>query len=226
MKKVLIISGFLILILSGVFYAKQNFYDSKNKFESYENEAGKPANEQEIRDGDLIFQISLSAQCEAIQAATKSKYSHCGIIYKEKENYYVFEAIQPVKLTPLDEWITRGKDGHYVIKRLKNAEKILTPEIIAKMKQVGEQFRGKNYDLTFRWSDDEMYCSELIWKIYQRAAGIEIGKLERLKDFDLTSEIVKKKMKERYGDNIPMNETVISPAAMFDSKLLMTVKTR
>ena len=92
------------------------------------------------------------------------------------------------------------------------------------MKQVGDQFNGKNYDLTFEWSDDKIYCSELIWKIYQRATGIEIGKLEKLSDFDLTNEAVKKKMKERYGDKIPTEEIVISPASIFDSELLTTVK--
>jgi hypothetical protein len=35
---------------------------------------------------------------------------------------------------------------------------------------------------------------------------------------------IKKKMKERYGNKIPMNEIVISPAAIFDSELLQTVK--
>ena len=82
---------------------------------------------------------------------------------------------------------------------------------------------GKNYDLTFEWSDDKIYCSELIWKIYKRATGIEIGKLEKLSKFNLTNEAVKKKIKERYGDKIPMDEIVISPAAIFDSELLETV---
>lgn len=31
-------------------------------------------------------------------------------------------------------------------------------------------------------------------------------------------------MKERYVNKIPLNETVISPAAVFDSELLITVK--
>lgn len=92
------------------------------------------------------------------------------------------------------------------------------------MKQIGDQFNGKNYDLTFEWSDDKIYCSELIWKIYQRATGIEIGKIEKLSDFDLTNTAVKQKMKERYGDKIPMDEIVISPAAIFDSELLTTIK--
>lgn len=91
------------------------------------------------------------------------------------------------------------------------------------MKRVGDSFNGKNYDLTFEWSDDRIYCSELIWKIYQRATGLEIGKPEKRSNFDLTNETVKRKMKERYGDNIPTDETVISPAAIFDSELLTTV---
>ena len=181
-------------------------------------------NDAALQNGDIIFQTSTSSQSKAIQAATNSKYSHCGIIYKEGNEFYVFEAIQPVKRTPLDEWIARGQDGKYVIKRLENADQVLTPGTLAKMKKVGEQFKGKNYDLTFEWSDDKIYCSELIWKIYQRATGIEIGKLEKLSDFDLTNDAVKKKMKERYGNNIPTEEIVISPAAIFDSKLLTTVQ--
>jgi cell wall-associated NlpC family hydrolase len=178
----------------------------------------------QIKNGDLIFQTSLSSQSKAIQLATKSKYSHCGIIYLEGSSFYVFEAIQPVKKTPLDKWIKRGQNGKYVVKRLKNADQILTPATLAKMKRAGDKFNGKDYDLTFEWSDDKIYCSELIWKIYQRATGIEIGKLAKISTFDLSSEPVKQKMKERYGDQIPMNETVISPAAIFDSDLLITVK--
>ncbi|WP_373549756.1 YiiX family permuted papain-like enzyme [Haliscomenobacter sp.] len=177
-----------------------------------------------LKNGDLIFQTSQSSQSQAIQLATKSQYSHCGIIYQEGEKYYVFEAIQPVKNTPLEQWIARGKAGKYVVKRLKNAAQVLTPSALRKMKQVGDGFKGKNYDLTFEWSDDKIYCSELIWKVYQRGTGLEIGKLDKLSNFDLSAEAVKKKMKERYGDRVPLNETVISPAAVFESELLVTVK--
>ncbi|WP_343671966.1 YiiX family permuted papain-like enzyme [Chitinophaga sp.] len=176
-----------------------------------------------IHNGDLIFQTSQSAQSKAIQLATKSSYSHCGIIYQEGDKFYVFEAVQPVKRTPLDKWIARGKGGHYVIKRLKDADKVLTADALKKMKQVGETFTGKNYDLTFEWSDDQIYCSELIWKVYQRATGIEIGKLEKLSDFDLTGDVVKAKLKERYGNHIPKDEVVISPKAIFESELLETI---
>tara|TARA_B110000090_G_C13022072_1_gene308452 strand:+ start:65 stop:517 length:453 start_codon:yes stop_codon:yes gene_type:complete len=147
-----------------------------------------------------------------------------GIIYENDEKYYVYEAVQPVKLTPLQEWINRGENGHYVIKRIKNSEIILTNRVINEMKIYGEKFKGKSYDLYFEWSDDKIYCSELVWKIYKEVANIEIGKLELLSDFDLSNEIVRNKMKERYGENIPMNEKVISPAEMFDSDKLIIIE--
>ncbi|MCU0354783.1 MAG: YiiX family permuted papain-like enzyme, partial [Cytophagales bacterium] len=174
--------------------------------------------------GDLIFHTSLSAQSKAIQAATKSKYSHCGIVYREGNRCYVLEAVQPVKTTPLDQWIARGQNQHYVVKRLKNADQMLTPAVLAKMQQIGRQFVGKDYDLAFGWGDEKIYCSELIWKVYQRAVGIEIGRLQKLQEFDLTGNLVKQKLKERYGNRIPLDETVISPAAVFNSDLLVTVK--
>jgi len=212
------------LTIFGGLYAKRKLFDPKHRLDNEKTEVKQLADNDEIKNGDLIFQTSLSRQSKAIQLATNSKYSHCGIVYSDNGQFYVFEAIQPVKTTPLDKWIARGKDGHYVIKRLKNADVILTAETLQKMKQEGEKFKGKNYDLTFEWSDDKIYCSELIWKIYQRATGIEIGKLQKLSDFNLTNEAVKQKMKERYGDKIPTEEIVISPAAIFDSELFTTVK--
>ena len=224
MKKGIIILGLLGLTIFGGLYVKRKFFDPKLRLDSAKTEVRQLADNDEIKNGDLIFQTSLSGQSKAIQLATNSKYSHCGIVYSDNGQFYVFEAIQPVKTTPLDKWIARGENGHYVIKRLKNVDQVLTAKTLEKMKSEGEKFKGKNYDLTFEWSDDKIYCSELIWKIYQRTTGIEIGKPEKLSDFDLTDEAVKKKMKERYGDKIPMVEIVISPAAIFDSELLITVK--
>lgn len=177
----------------------------------------------EFRNGDIIFHVSKSGQSKAIQLATGSKYSHMGMIYKRGEKFFVYEAVQPVKLTPLDQWINRGDRAHYVVKRIKNAEEILTPKALEKMKQAGEKYAGKDYDLYFEWSDSKIYCSELVWKIYKEALNIEIGKLEKLGDFNLSNKAVKQKLKERYGDDIPKEEFVISPAAMFNSNELVTV---
>ncbi|WP_107038753.1 YiiX family permuted papain-like enzyme [Brumimicrobium mesophilum] len=177
-----------------------------------------------LQNGDIIFQISKSSQSKAIQMATNSKYSHMGIIYEINDEFFVYEAIQPVQITHLNDWIERGENSHYVVKRLINSEEVLTENAIEKMKEYGKQFAGKPYDIHFEWSNRKLYCSELVWKIYKNALGIEIGQLQKLSEFDLSNKVVKDKMKERYGNNIPLNEKVISPAAMFESELLVVVE--
>jgi uncharacterized protein YycO len=177
-----------------------------------------------LKNGDIIFHNSKSTQSRAIEMATHSKYTHCGIIYIKDKDYYVLEAIQPVKTTSLAAFIARGNGGHYVIKCIKNATQILTDSVLNNMQAIGNQFLGKDYDITFEWNDDKIYCSELVWKIYQRGAGVELGKLATLKEFDLNNELVKRIMRKRYGTNINYEEKVISPASVFESKNLEIVK--
>lgn len=172
------------------------------------------------QDGDIVFQTSLSAQSEAIQLATGSPYSHMGIVYFQSGDPHVLEAVQPVKLTPLDEWVARGENGHFVAKRLVEAETLLTPDVLREMQAVGETYAGKDYDLYFEWSDDRIYCSELVWKVFELGAGVEIGALSELGDLDFSHPVVKAKVEERFGANVPLDEPVISPAAMFESPLL------
>ena len=185
--------------------------------------SSSPGTDYQLRNGDIIFHTSRSPQSVAIQKATHSPYSHMGIVYLKDEHAYVFEAVKRVKLTPLDQWIARGEHGEFAVKRLRDADELLDAAALARMKEVGDAFRAKDYDLFFEWSDEQIYCSELVWKIYQRALGIEIGVLQTLRDFDLSDPLVQAKLEERYGDNIPLDMEVISPAAMFDSDLLGTV---
>jgi len=146
-----------------------------------------------------------------------------GIIFVKDGDPYVYEAIKTAQYTPLKQWIERGIGKRYVVKRLRNADTILTPEAVNKLRKAAAMFQGKPYDLTFEWSDSRIYCSELVWKIYDRALGLQIGQLQKLCEFDLSDPIVKTKMNERFGKSIPMEETVISPAEMFSFKDLITV---
>jgi hypothetical protein len=173
--------------------------------------------------GDIVFHTSLSAQSKAVQAATKSPYSHMGIVLFRDGKPFVFEAVQPVKYTPLQKWLDRGKNRHYVIKRLKSP---LSKASVENLYQKSKHYEGKPYDLTFEWSDARIYCSELVWKLYKSASGIELAPLARLGDFDLSHPAVKAKLKERHGNKIPTAEPVIAPVAIFNSPLLETVAER
>ena len=176
-----------------------------------------------MREGDILFQTSESAQAEAIGLATHSQYTHCGVLLKENNEWVVLEAVQPVKKTPLKTWIAHGKNHKYAVRRLKNAENILSSNIILQMHDKAKKYVGKDYDIYFGWSDSQIYCSELVWKIFQTTTALEIGKLQTLRAMDLKSPLVQKQLTARYGNKIPYDEPIISPQAVYESALLETV---
>jgi hypothetical protein len=113
-----------------------------------------------------------------------------------------------------------------VVKRLRDAKTLLTDEGKEKQRDAARNLEGRKYDLTFEWSDERIYCSELVWKLFDRALGIHIGELQHMRDFNLSDPTVRSKLRERFGDKVPLDEPVISPVAMFRSPLLVTVAER
>lgn len=216
MKTKNIIFSLLLILLVGF----SIHYWSPNG--SNANQSTKKRTLKEVKDGDVIFQTSQSSQCEAVRIATNSKYSHCGIIFVKDQKKYVLEAVQPVKITPLEQWIQHGKAHCYVVKRLKDTL-VLNNDKLTAMKLAGKKMLARNYDLTFEWSDDKIYCSELVWKIYKRGAGIELCPLQKLKNFNLKHPQVKKIMNERYGNAIPYNEEVVAPSQIANSSKMETI---
>ena len=178
--------------------------------------------QQTFKDGDVIFQTSQSEQCEAVRIATNSKFSHCGIIFNENGKCYVYEAIQPVKKTLYTDWIKHGLDNKYLVMRLKDSSS-LDKLSLDKMKSYGKKLFNKDYDIYFEWSDENIYCSEYVWKIYKYGANIELCNLEKLKSFNLEDYRVKAILSQRYGTNIPLNEDVVAPSQLANSDKLITI---
>jgi len=172
------------------------------------------------QDGDIIFHTSTSAQSQAVQAATGSRYSHMGLVFVNDGNPVVLEAVQPVKATPLADWIARGVDGRFTVRRLANRDEA---RLAAAAPGMSRTFLGKPYDIHFEWTDDSIYCSELVWKIYDRELGIKLAPLAEFRTFDLTNPIVQTIIQTRWGDNPPLDMQVITPAAILNSPLLEEV---
>ncbi len=213
----------LLLAITGIACIVLMAYQTSSA--SFSSKIAKAAKDtSQFQDGDIIFQSSKSGQSLAIQIATESKYSHVGILFKQDGEWQVLEAVQPVKVTSFEKWITHGDDQHYVVKRLKNSDKLLTPKVLSEMRKLGKSFVGKDYDLYFGWSDDLMYCSELVWKLFDRCAGVSVGELQKFKEFRFDHPEVKKILRQRYGDRLPMEETVISPGAIFNNPGLIEVQ--
>jgi hypothetical protein len=173
-----------------------------------------------LRDGDLVFQESRSSQSAALMAATGSRYTHVGLLERRDGGWWVLEAVSPVKRTPLSDWVARGADGHAVVKR---AQAVDDPAALAAVLAVAAAWLGRPYDLPFLWSDDALYCSELVWKAYERGAGVELTPLRRHGDYQLSSAEVQAKIRERYPGGIPSDEPVVAPSDLFTASGLVLV---
>ena len=175
---------------------------------------------QDFKNGDIIFQTSKSSQSKMIQLITESKLTHCGIIFFRNGKPYVFEAVQPVKKTPLQEWINRGVGKKYIVSRVKDP---LTKSELNTMFNYSVSLLGKDYDSQFQWSDEKMYCSELVYKVMV-AGDRFVGYGKKFSDYNLNNDIVKKAIKKRYnGNSINLNEMVITPVDIYKNSNVKTI---
>jgi len=174
-----------------------------------------------LREGDIVFSGSDAGQGAAIMAATRSPYTHCGILWVRDGKWMVLEAVQPVGIVSLEVFKARAKPGTFKVSRLKNP---LPPSDVQLARIWAEAQVGKDYDFKFLWDDANLYCSELVWKIYKRA-GVELCVPRRFRDYHLEDPKVRLVIEERYGslEKMPRNEEVVAPSDLAESKLLVDV---
>lgn len=177
--------------------------------------------EPSLQEGDVVFTGSERGQGEAIIAATGSKYTHCGIVFLSEGKLMVLEAVQPVGVVSLEEFKSRSKPGSFLARRLKIP---LAPADYQKARSWAEAQIGRNYDGRFLWDDGNLYCSELVWKVYQRG-GVELCAPRRFRDYDLEKPSVKKLIEQRFGGlgKVPLDEKVVAPSDLAVSSMLVDV---
>jgi hypothetical protein len=169
----------------------------------------------DVREGDVIFQTSLSQQSPLIKMGTRSTITHCGVVVMKDGKPYVLETQKTLVLTPLKKFIARGKDGKYWHKRPKLDN--------IKIKYSG--YLGKPYDLAFKFDNGKFYCSELIYDVYLNQLGVELCKPKTIDDYLIFGSHripkIKRAIKKR---GITMDQYAIAPVDVFNSKELKFVK--
>ena len=153
------------------------------------------------KEGDIVFQISKSEQSPLIQYATGSPWSHCGIVVKKDGRFYVLEASNVVKLTPIDTWCGRGRFSSVKKRRILDKD----------VKVRYSKYLGKPYDLAFKFDNGKYYCSELVWLIYKEQFGIELCKPRKIKEYNLVG--IKKHLVRRGMDE---NQLVVAPSDLLN----------
>ena len=168
--------------------------------------------------GDVVLQQINGKLGQLVQRVTQSNLDHCGIVVVNSDDSIdILEAISFVQRTPIAEWIERGTDGRFVVLRPNDtlAEKV--QDIIRE----AERFLGRSYDVQFDMSDEQMYCSELVWKAYLRGAGAKLAEpvtLEELRFLPSLPQI----LWATQGAS-PFGKHLITPVALSRSKHLIEI---
>lgn len=169
----------------------------------------------DVREGDVIFHTSQSSQSPLIQIGTRSHITHCGIVVIKDGKPFVLETLKTLVLTPLDKFITRGKDGKYWLKR-SDRENI---------KIEYAHYLGKPYDLAFRFDNDIYYCSELVYDIYKNQLGIELCKPKQVGDYlILGTDKLNKIESTMQRRDITKEQYAVAPVDIFESDYLHNVR--
>lgn len=157
----------------------------------------------DLQEGDVVFIESQSSQSPYIKVGTMSKWTHCGVVVNTPQGMKVLEASKTVRLTPFAKFIGSAKNENWTVKRPKL--KLTKPISYSK-------YLGMPYDLEFKFNNGKMYCSELVWLIYQDQ-GIELCKPRKVSSFICTRiPRVKKLMQKRH---ISMDQTAVAPVDLY-----------
>jgi hypothetical protein len=176
---------------------------------------GCGARAEDVRPGDLVFHTSHSAQSAIIAQVTRSPWTHVGLVFeRDGGELWVLEAVEPVRWTRLEDWIDRG-DG-LAVRRLREP---LTSTQLRALEREGARYLGRRYDARFEWSDRRMYCSELVWKVFERALGVRLSEPQRWRDLNLPPR-ARALARRRLGRLPPPSARIVTPVALADSPLL------
>ena len=165
-----------------------------------------------LQEGDLLFQsLPHNPLVNAIEGASGSPFSHCGIVHLTPAGPVVIEAIGPVKETPLSVWKAQARDRQYVTYRLKPAFRDKIPAFI----KAAQAMEGRPYDHHYAWDDEAIYCSELIYKAFLNATGEKLGTLQRLGDMNWKPYAAV--MEQVEGGPVPVDRQMITPRAVTEA---------
>jgi uncharacterized protein YycO len=164
-----------------------------------------------FKTGDIIFHNSINSDNTISTENYDSIDNKMAIIDVSIHGYSVLEINDRVEHASLRSWIV--KNNNYTVKRLKNADSVMTDRNIDIFRNEKQKYSYKLYDYSQCWSDDKIYGSELIWKTYKRALNIELCSLQ-ISSILSESDIEREKCHENY---------YVSPIEIFTSEKLITV---
>lgn len=170
------------------------------------------------QEGDVLMQsLPHSELTDAIEMASRSPWSHCGILVKRDGHWQVAQALMDVHYTPLIEYLIQGRDLRVTSFRVKD----LTEEQKAKVQAGIVELLGKPYDINYEPDDRKIYCSELVWKVYDRELGIHWGEWQAFGTLNWKPVEVFVRSVER--GKVPLDRMMITPVELTRTGMVVQV---
>lgn len=168
------------------------------------------------QEGDIVFQsLPEGPLVDAIEGITDSPFSHCGVVIKNHEgDWVVSEAIGEVRETPLHLWVVRGRGARLDVWRWRE----MTTRDPQALKAALTTYLGRPYDFRYAPDDGAIYCSELVFKAYRQAYGVEFGAWEKLGELDWRPH--EAFIREMENGALPLDRPMITPVGLTRSPLL------
>lgn len=164
-------------------------------------------------EGDIVFQsLPRGDLVHAIETITESPWSHCGVLLRKDGGWVVAEAIGEVRLTPLHLWVMRGRGSRIDAYRVKDFSASGLPALQTEI----DRMMGRPYDFRYAPEDAEIYCSELVYKAYDRGCGTQIGVWEKLGE--LNWKPVEAFIRQMENGALPLERPMISPVGLTRSE--------
>lgn len=190
----------------------------------------------ELKTGDIVFQTTTGLQSNAIMFASRSIYTHMGMIEVDaKGKPLVIEAVGPVRTIPFDRWIKKGVGERVTVKRMTS----LSENDAKTAARQAKTYEGRPYDIYFYESRDEIYCSELVYAAFKEGPNITLGKEEKVADLNIDNGAARSLIKQRWRKHpacqtksakrfeacyeIILNQTLVTPASIARDPKLETV---
>jgi uncharacterized protein YycO len=188
-----------------------------NSFKEKESDKSAGKNEISFRDGDVVFQKIPGETGDRIAAITASPVTHCGIVIVENDEVKIIDAADVVKSSPVKEWISNGVEKKFALARNESIPADKADNIIKE----AEKMKGKPYDFQYEWDEEKVYCSELVYKSYERGAGIKLCGFKKLGELEYRGheEFIKTLM----DGQLPLDRQMITPADIYTSGELKMV---
>lgn len=170
------------------------------------------------KEGDIVFQsLPHNSLVDAIEGATHSPFSHCGLVVERNGDLEVLEALDTVHYTPWSEWKSQGRKGAFWIYRFKKEAFI----DITQVRKAAEKYLGRPYDIHYSFYNSEIYCSELIFLAFREVTGRSLGKVRKLGELDWGPHV--EVIKKIEGGNVPLERVMITPVDLAGARELMAV---